>query len=547
MKLLGKTMKKYISKVKDYYHEHQKRFEYIFLAFIFCFSLFIRRIGIKHGFPLLTHPDEPVSIDPILRMTRLHTLNPDHFSWPSQIQYYLNFFYLNIVSFILYGKNVYWAYEENYLTFYFHARLLISIMGSLIPIVAHKIGKEFKLGFSFFAALVFALFPLYIEHSLYVTPDIPITLFTMLVMFFTLRYINTNAQHNLYIATVFSSINTAEKYPGLLSLAIVIVGIGIQLLKSKDVILKQKIKQFLLKFSIVFLIYFVFLFIFGPYLFIEYKKVIQAIIGEARSTHLGADGLGWLGNLGFYLRVFYSYSNIIGITFFCIGLIAAINQIFKKNEMKFLLLFYGFVYWIALSKLGLHWERWALPMYISPLLIISLGLAVVWKRRRVNKIFKITIILILSVFFVCQLLFSLSVPMRMKYKDTRYASLIYCEQNNINKNNTIYEGYTPLFPGHPILIFDEYQSNKDNYEYVILSSSMFGRYYAEPERYQHEVSIYERIRDENELIKKFIPESAPESIIDRLEIIAYYIKNRLGLTDEHRFIGPTIEIYEISN
>jgi hypothetical protein len=540
-------MKVFLSKVEDCYHEHQKIFEYLFLVFIFCFSLFIRRIGIKHGFPILTHADEPAIIDPVLRMTRLHTLNPNHFIRPDQILHYLNFIYLNIVSFISYGKNVYWAYEENYLTFYFHARLLISIMGSLIPIIAYKIGKEFKQGFSFVAALVFALFPLYIEHSLYITPDIPITLFTMLVIFFTLRYINTNSKRDLLIATVFSSINTAEKYPGLLSLSIVFVGIGIQLIRSEDLILKQKIKKFIVRSSLVVLIYIFSLFICGPYLFIEYKKVIQAIIGEARSTHLGADGLGWFGNLRFYVRVFYSYSNIIGITLFCIGLIMAINQILKKHEIKFLLLFYGFFYWIALSKLGLHWERWALPMYISPLLLISLGISVVWKRKQVNKIFEIIIIIIISVYFIHQLIFSLSVPMRMKYDDTRYISLKYCEENEINNNNSIYEGYTPLFPTRPILLFDEYQSSKEDYEYVILSSHMFGRYYAESERYQNEVLMYERIRNENELIKKFAPESPSESIIDRLDIIVYYLKSRFGLTEENRLKGPTIEIYEIKN
>jgi len=40
-------MKVFLSKVEDCYHEHQKIFEYLFLVFIFCFSLFIRRIGIN--------------------------------------------------------------------------------------------------------------------------------------------------------------------------------------------------------------------------------------------------------------------------------------------------------------------------------------------------------------------------------------------------------------------------------------------------------------------------------------------------------------------
>jgi hypothetical protein len=521
--------------------------ELLFLFSIFLISILIRIIGVKHGFPLLTHPDEDTIMFRVYMMSRNHTLNPGNFDRPDQILYTLNYFFLNMMSYLRFGNPLEVTYPLYELNFYHYARLLISFMGSLIPIVAYLIGKEFKNQFAIPAALVFAFFPLYIEHSLYITPDIPITLFTLIIIYFTIRFLRTEKQIYLLIATIFSAINTAEKYPGLLSLGIVFVGIIIYFSRNETKSINLKLKSILLEFLKYSAVYIIALFIVAPFIFIEYKAVIEALIRESRSTHLGADNLGWFGNLGFYMRVFYSYSNIIGIVFFCIGLIISINQVIKKNEMNLLLLFYGFFYWIALSKLGLHWERWALPMYISPLLLISLGISVVWKRKQVNKIFEIIIIIIISVYFIHQLIFSLSVPMRMKYDDTRYISLKYCEENEINNNNSIYEGYTPLFPTRPILLFDEYQSSKEDYEYVILSSHMFGRYYAESERYQNEVLMYERIRNENELIKKFTPESPPESIIDRLDIIVYYLKSRFGLTEENRLKGPTIEIYEIKN
>ena len=39
----------------------------------------------------------------------------------------------------------------------------------------------------------------------------------------------------------------------------------------------------------------------APNIFIEYVQVIDALIIESRSTHLGADNLGWGGNILFYI------------------------------------------------------------------------------------------------------------------------------------------------------------------------------------------------------------------------------------------------------
>ena len=75
------------------------------------------------------------------------------------------------------------------------------------------------------------VFPSYVLHSLFITPDVPITLFTLLVIYFTLRYLVKNDEKSIYIAAAFAAINTAEKYPGLISLGIVILGI---LIKSSE-------------------------------------------------------------------------------------------------------------------------------------------------------------------------------------------------------------------------------------------------------------------------------------------------------------------------
>ena len=93
----------------------------------------------------------------------------------------------------------------------------------------------------------------------------------------------------------------------------------------------------------------------------------------------------------------------------------------------------------------------------------------------------------------------------------------------------------------------DYEVGLENYQYILLSSSIYDRYFAEPERYQEQISIYNEIRNSYELIKEFQPYPTAKSTIGQLENIIYFLKYRLGLTDEIRYSGPTLEMYRIPN
>ena len=537
-------MKPLFMRVRQFIKSHSNISEVVFLILIFSFSLVVRRIGLKFGFPLLTHPDEGDVIIPVVNMTIKHSLNPGEFAHPDHILQYLNLIFLNLISFIKYGKSVAAAYDEYYLNFYFYSRLLVSILGSLIPIMAYKIGKEIKGKLAVTSALVFAFFPLYANHSLYITPDIPITLFTLLVTYFSIRYLNRNKEYYLFLAVFFSAVSTAEKYPGLLSFAIVLAAIGIQITNNSEYSAKQKIRTFIFRALKMGLFYLLSLFIVAPFLFLEYQSVIAAISNEARSTHLGSDGLGFLGNLWFYIQTFFSYIGILGTLLVFIGVFSFIKRATKKD---FLLLF-GFFYWIVLSILALHWERWALPMYIAPLFLVVFGINFLQEKARGNLfLVKLSVSLIIALFFIQQSVFTIYFPVHKIYTDTRYISLQYCEAEGITVSNTIYEGNSPLRPSYSKTIFDEYPTDNADKTYLILSSFMYNRYQGEPERYTDQLQIYNDIRAENTLLIEFDPTPLATNTFGRLENVCYYIKSRLGLTQQDRYSGPTIEIYELSN
>lgn len=524
-------------------HPHTK--EFLTLAVIFTISLLIRSIGLKHGFPLLTHPDESVILEPVYQMTRNRSLNPGFFNRPNHTLHMMNFFYLNVLSYVRFGASFATTFRENHLSFYYYSRLLISIMGALIPVTAYKIGKIIKPELSLVTGLVFMAFPSYVFHSLFITPDVPITLFTLLVIYFTLRFAIENERIALYIAILFSAINTAEKYPGLLSLSIVFFGIIAKTLEETTDPLPVRIRQIIKQLLGASFSFFIALFLVAPNLFFNYQKVIEAIINESRSSHLGADQLGLIGRLLFYIRAFGSWTNLLAVLFLGLGVVFLI----KWRNHKTIILLYGLLYWFALSILALHWERWALPMYITPLFLIAIGISQLWNHIRTMPKLRWLVIIIIALFFFQQFTFSLHTSAVMAYTDTRVVSKAYCHQKGITSRNSIFEGYTPLLPQFPKDIFEDYEekSRKSEYDFIILSSQMYDRFFQEPERYQDEINIYKTIRNTYPLLMIFEPVPPAENVLDMIEQIRYLFRRSTGLPDIDPYRGPTIEIYQLAN
>jgi len=517
--------------------------EILFLFFLFTVSFIIRYIGLKYSYPFITNGDETLILDPVYEMTKNRSLNPDFFARPDQILYILNFIYLNIISFIKTGKDFSAAFPLDPYIYYFYSRIMIATFGSLTPVVAYKIGKDSSINFSIPAAILFAFFPVYIIHSHYISPDIPVTFFTLVIIFLSTRYISKIDVKYLYLATIFASINTAEKYPGLISLGIIFFAIiWVQIKQNKDQVkFRLIIRSIFLEGLKTLGLYILALFIFAPNIFIQYGKAFGQISIQNSPDHLGADGLSWLGNMNYYLTNFLSYSNVVFILMTIIGLVGMV----KAKKYDLLPCFYGLIYWICLSVLSLHWERWGLPMYTFPLLLAAFGLGFLLESLKSKRLLRLIAVIVFSLSMVWSLLFSLSFSIRFSYTDTRTAALRYCEAAGITQDNSAYEGYTPFNPGDPSA-FSLSEINSTT-KYILLSSGMYNRYYNEPSRYAKQIMQYETVKKEYPLIMQFSPTSPSSSIreISWVNELSNYIQRHLGKTLPERFRGPTILIYRV--
>ncbi len=516
------------------------RWDWLALALLFAAALVVRLVGIQHGTPLLTHPDEPTMLNPVIAMTRNGTLNPDHFSWPTQFLYRFYHLYLNALSRLRFGVNLSESFGAHTEYFHYAARRVVAVFGALQALAAYLVGREFKPNFALPAGLLFAFFPAYVQHAHFAAPDVPITLYTLLILLFCLRFLNSGKKVWIGLALLFAAINTADKYPGAISLALIFGALLIAALQRRTSHGRAWFGALAKQGLLALLVYFVLLFAVAPFLFLDIKDVIAAFANEARSTHLGSDGLGWLGNLRFYLANFLSDSNLLLSLFILPG----VYGLLKSHQPKALLLTYGLLYFLLLSVLALHQERWSLPMVISPLLLSASGMAYLLELSAKKRALRAAAFILAAAALLLTVLSGAAVSTNLALTDTRAAGLDFALKNGISEANTLYEGYTPFEPrGIPKIYTFNWDAPHD-YDYLMLSSLMYDRYLAEAERYTRQAEFYRQAKVHTVLLASFEPHPQPNKPLLQADSVLHYLKRRLGLPVEQRFTGPSIQIYQ---
>jgi len=509
---------------------------------IYLIALAVRVIGLKFSFPLLTHHDEKIIIDPLIEMSKNHTLDSGKYDRPNQFLFSVLFGYLNLLSKVLFHKNFGWAYNDDPLFFYFQARLAVAVFGATVPVLGWKIGKLFKgVDFSAAAAFLTCFYPPFVIHSHYITGDILITALSLTVILCCLIFLQNKKRVWIILACITVALTALEKYPGILSYGIVLVTLGINTFSQENKSSPKKWREFYGLILATFFVVLLSMFIFAPHLFFKLDQVRDAFIIETRPTHLGADNLSWLGNMLFYLQVFVNAGGWIVIAFAIAGLVFSI----LSKQPSMLLLCFGAGYWVALSKLDLHWERWSLPMMITPLLLAALGFTKSWDAIKRQRWIKRFALVFLAIFALVYTLNGLTSSVLLTWRDTRVCALQFIESNGITQENAIFEGYTPFIPRTMKTIFDFDLNNPGQKDYVILSSNIYRRYEAEPERYATENDFYAGLRAKATLIAEFSSSKKPENTIEQLAVLKDYLGHLIAGTERTYTTGPTIQIYQL--
>lgn len=522
------------------------------IILIILLALGLRLWGIDHGMPFVYDPDEPTLVVLAGGILGNRDPNPHWFGHPATTLIYM----LTVIDILIFLVGLLFGYfkgPEDFRTFYHNdpsilylsGRVWVALLGVASILILYLIvSKYFSKKAALLSAFFFAIAPLHVDLSKSIRSDVVMTFFLLLAFWFCLKILHEGKPKHYIFAGIFTGLAVATKYPAALMLLTILVAHFLR-------------NGFSVKnFKVLFLcgIAFLFgLFIGSPFLFLDFKSALADLMTEGRAEHLGADSLGYLQKVWFYLKTLADQA----VTW--PGLIAlfvwGFYNFWKKQNIYVLVLSFIIIFILLISIPHLSWERWILP--VVPFACILLGTLIasiadrLSKQAQFNRVAQgiIVVIIVLGISFPI-LQRSIIDSKTLAGEDTRTLAMEWSMKNIPQGSLILMEIYGPIFDKNAyefyyvdengVLVKYNPSDSYKNYfkapghigdlkyldrvkeagiDYLILGS-MFGRYSEEPEKYNSVINAYEFLISKSSLIFKVEPES--------------------GKTN-----GPTISIYEL--
>lgn len=488
------------------FKEKITRWYYLILALIFAAAVILRIVGAGWGMPHGNlHPDEGLIFEQAYQCALNRDFEVHDYYRPNHVSIKMNtLLYIGIheLYFAPQGRNDFELnYNENFALFTTASRVLTALFGVGTVIFAYFIGLFWGRKQALFATLLFAVFPSFIEHSHYITPDVPLLFFLMGVLWAALSYQRKPSVSWLFWMSYFTALATCEKYPGAYGCVIIAVAVFTAHIKKTVMIVKDG--------CLAILFFVLGILAVSPVLLIDLRTVLEVMAGQNKQYHLGADGLNFGETLLFYIKT-------AGVH---LGLLLTVNSIygvvksFRKNVKPTIILLSFLVYIVPISTLSIHWERYALPIYAVGLLFGAFGAFYILEDLQgLSKKTPAALLIAYPIFIllpVCSLLAgSIAVCGSFLVPDSRIFLQDVFAQMGVTIGNTVYDCNTPLDPGGyygAFANFEEGDPAKFKYgngpRFIVTSSAQRDLYLeADPEVYGWIADFYKRLDERYDLI-----------------------------------------------
>ncbi|MBO4678885.1 MAG: glycosyltransferase family 39 protein [Lachnospiraceae bacterium] len=500
--------------------ENSKKARFIAAALIFVLAFALRVIGANWGMPRNDlHPDEGFVFNEAYECALNRTFESRIYYRPNHVSIRLNtILYVGIQEVVFSPKGLgdFAAnFNEHFSLFITASRVLAALMGAGAVVFAYLIACFWDKKKALYAALLFAVFSSFIEHSHYLTPDMPLLLFLMGALWAALSYHNKPSISMLFWMSFFTALATCEKYPGLYGCVLIAVAVIITQYKKPLMIVRDGLLA----------IFFVILGItaISPVLLLDFREVYHTMQGQNKTAHLGADGLNF-----FETFVYYSKTSAVGL-----GLVLTVCSLygmvksFIKNFKPTVILFAFLVYIIPISAIKVHWERYTLPIYATMLLFAAFGAFYLYddlfKRFKESKrVGAVLCIVLFALPIVSQFLGGVANTARFLAPDTRVALQQTFADMGVTADNTPHDCNTPLDPGGFYGAFSNFENcNPALFKYgslpryVMTSSAQRDEVLnADPETYGGIARFYELLDSDYTLVARYTAEVPMPHFID---------------------------------
>jgi hypothetical protein len=493
--------------------------------------------GIQRELPYVPDIDEPIFVPRAVHMAATGDLNPGWFGNPASTTIYPLAAGYRVWPAVSWNGSLLRPdlelqsrYEANPAAFYLLGRYLMASYFVLSVVLTYQIGRRiFGRAVGLIGAWLLTIAPMAVGYAQLVRSDSPATFFGLLSLWLCLKIYDHPSLRHQILAGLAIGLAIASRYfmvalvPALLLMDLLVLRKRTRTRSTRSLVGAGAIG--LLAIGLGFALS-------TPYFFLDFAKAQHDLQVEARSTHLGADGLSPIGNLAWYLSTALPASVTWPVVILAgIGLLL----IFQRRDRLQLWLagFVGvFMFGICISPL--HWQRWLIQILpvVSLLAADALVALLRWIMARVSA----TSVWRVPLGVTCVVLVSLW-PMRQvvvadisqSNPSTRVLARHWVVQNIPTGSKIVEEWYTAPLDGTGFV--PQVQTAlattgspedwvRDGYRYVIASSGVYGRFFAEPEKYAKEIGFYQALFAQGHLLQQIEPSLFTP--------------------------GPTIRIYELS-
>lgn len=533
------------------FKEKVDRWHFGILALIFTVAIILRMVGIGWGMPHGNlHPDEGLIFGQSYQCALNRNFEVKDYYRPNHVSIKLNtLLYVGIqeLYFAPQGQDDFALnYSQHFALFTTASRVLTALFGVGVVVLAYFIALFWGRNQALFATLLFAVFPSFIEHSHYITPDIPLLFFLMGVLWAALCYLRKPSLSWLFWMSFFTALAFCEKYPGAYGCAIIAVTVCVTQIKKPIMIVRDgflAILFFVLGIMAV-----------SPVLLVDLGTVLEVIAGQNKQYHLGADGLNFGQTLVFYAKTAAEHLGLM----LTVSSIYGIVKSFRKNVKPTVILLAFLAYIVPISMLSVHWERYTLPIYAAGLLFGAVGAFYVLEDLQGVLKEKLKLKASLIAYFLFFLLpvgsltaGAMAVSGSFLAPDSRILLQDVFAEMNVTSNNTVFDCNTPLDPGGYYGAFHNFEAGDpaqykygSSPTYVMTSSAQRDLYLeADPEVYGWIADFYRKL-DENYALVYLFPVEKPSSHFLELQNM-WYAARSVYRYMRGAAVGYEIRLYQL--
>ncbi len=479
-------------------------------------SLVLHLWGIRKNLPYIPEVDEKhFWVERAVNMAASGSLNPGWFGHPGSTVLYP----LTAIYHIRYGltQNSLFAWPDHNLQavfdaspaeFYLLGRLLtVTYAVMSIPLI-YLVGRQaFGAQVGLIGAWLFVFYPLAVYHAQIVRTDSAAVFFGMLSLWRILKVYDQPAKLNQLLAGLCIGLSIASRYFMVTLIPLLVVVDGLLLSCSTGIR-----KKLLISIGIGLVTVGITFALSTPYFFLDFNTALESIRSEARSSHVGADGLSRTGNFLWYL----TYAIPRSITWPQL-IVVAIGTVItlSKNQLPQQLLF-GFVivFLVAISLSSLHWQHWIIPTLPILALFASYGSNAVanWfancfsTNSTVRHGLLVLCVLAISAWPAYRLIL---LDIQQANPSTRILAREWILENLPVKSKIAQEWYAAPLADTDFAVTERFSLAtkhdlndyyQEGYNYLIVSSAIYERYLSKPEDYPSEVSFYKTLFDNGRLL-----------------------------------------------